>query len=334
MNTYLYETILNLKQRVFILPAAYPVGLEMDKAISEFASDANTQIQVLEQVYKRFGGTFLLPVWDRMIEAEAFGAPLQMDAKLPIGSAGTVVASQRDVEALMIPRPGHKRTTVTLAIPRLLKERLPEPKPLILGIINGPLAVARQLMGEEGWEEILNRQPEVLDALLDKIMRFLPDYAHAFGFNEADGIVLSEPLEDALTAEQRERFSLRHVRRLIQQVQSPRFAIILHNPLADEAQLQLWQTSGAAGYWLGSRVNLVSAVKRFAEDTLVIGNLSVDWLTTASPEAVYEETQNLLTAMRDFPNFVLAPEDDLPPHTPLANLDALIRGVNRFNGDF
>ncbi|GAP11605.1 uroporphyrinogen-III decarboxylase [Bellilinea caldifistulae] len=328
---HLTETVLKSKQRLFILPAGYPVGLEMDKAISEFATDTNTQIQVLEEVYKRFGGAFLLPIWDRMIEAEAFGTPLQVEAEMPIGASAAMIGSQQDVEAMIIPRPGHKRTTVTLAIPRLLKERLPDPKPFVLGIMNGPLAVARQMIGEERWEEILNQKPEVLDALLDKIMRFLPDYLHAFHFNDADGVVVSEPLEDALTADQRERFSLRHIQRLIREVQNQHFGVILHNPLADEAQLTQLHTSGAAGYWIGSRVSLASAVKQFTEDTMVVGNLAVDWLTGAPADAVYEETQNLLTAMRDVPNIVLAPEDDLPPHTPLANLDALVRAVNQFN---
>ncbi|MEW6504199.1 MAG: uroporphyrinogen decarboxylase family protein [Chloroflexota bacterium] len=328
---HLTETVLKSKQRLFILPAGYPVGLEMDKAISEFATDTNTQIQVLEEVYKRFGGAFLLPIWDRMIEAEAFGTPLQVEAEMPIGASAAMIGSQRDVEAMIIPRPGHKRTTVTLAIPRLLKERLPDPKPFVLGIMNGPLAVARQMIGEEHWGEILNQKPEILDALLDKIMRFLPDYLHAFYFNDADGVVISEPLEEALTADQRERFSLRHVKRLIGEVQSEQFGIILHNPLADEAQLTQLQTSDAAGYWFGSRVNLESVVKQFAEDTLVIGNLAVEGLITASVEAVFEETQRLMNAMRDVPNYVLAPEDDLPPHTPLANLDALVRAVNQFN---
>ncbi len=331
LKTHLHETIQKTKQRLFILPAAYPIGLEMDKAISEFASDTDSQIQVLERVYQRFGGQFLLPVWDRMIEAEAFGTPLLMDAKMPIGAAGQMVGSQRDVESLIIPRPGHKRTTVTLAVPRLLKERLPEPKPFILGIMNGPLAIAKQLIGEEQWGEILNHQPAVLDALLDKIMRFLPDYAHAFRFNEADGVILSEPLEDALTEEQRERFSLRHVQRLIHQLQTPQFAFILHSPLADEQQLDHLKTSGAAGYWLGSGVNLESAARQLTEEVVLIGNLSVDLLTTELADVVFQETQNLLTVMRDYPTFVLAPEDDLPPHAPLANLDALVRAVNQFN---
>lgn len=331
MKTHLADTVLSLKQRQVILPAAYPVGLEMDKAISEFATDTEAQIQVLEKVFERFGGIFLLPVWDRMIEAEAFGTPLQLDERLPVGAAGKMVASQRDVEALIIPRPGHKRTTVTLAVVRLLKQRLPETKPFVMGIMNGPLAVARQLVGEEQWDEILNQQPEVLDALLDKIMRFLPDYAHAFHFNDADGIVLSEPLEESLTAEQRERFSLRHVQRLVQQVQNPHFGFILHNPLADEAQLDQLQMSGAAGFWLGSRVNLAEVAKQVGEDTLVVGNLSVDLLTGSSSDEVFRNTRHLLNAMRDCRNFILAPEDDLPPHTPLENLYALMEAVNQFN---
>lgn len=331
MKTHIADRILSQTRRECILPAAYPVGLELEKAISELATDTEAQIQVLEQVYQRFGGTFLLPVWDRMIEAEAFGTPLQMDAKLPIGAAAPMIASQQDVEALIIPRPGHKRTTVTLAVTRLLKERLPEPRPFVLGIMNGPLAVARQLIGEDAWDEILNERPAVLDALLDKIMRFLPDYAHAFSFNEADGVILSEPLDETLTAEQRERFSLRHIQRLVHEVQNPRFAFIVHNSLADLEQISQLTSSGAAGYWLGSRVDLAVAAKRLPEQALLIGNLPVNLMTEASPQVLHQETLNLLNAMRDFPNFILAPEDDLPPHTPLANLQALMDALNEYN---
>lgn len=331
MKTHIADRILSQKRRECILPAAYPLGFEMNKAISEFATDTDTQIQVLEQVVQRFGGTFVLPVWDRMIEAEAFGSPLKMDANTPLGAAAATVLSQQDVEALIIPRPGHKRTTVTLAVTRLLKERLPEPKPFVVGIMNGPLAVARQLIGEDSWDEIVNEQPLVLDALIDKIMRFLPDYAHAFSFNEADAVILSEPLDETLTAEQRERFSLRHIQRLIREVQNPRFAFILHNSLADMEQISQLTTSGAAGYWLGSRVDLAAAANWLPEQALLIGNLSISRITEASPQVVHQETLNLLNAMRDFPNFILAPEDDLPPHTPLANLQALVDALNEYN---
>lgn len=331
MKTHIADRIHSQKRRECILPAAYPLGFEVNKAISEFATDTDTQIQVLEEAAHRFGGAFLLPVWDRMIEAEAFGSPLNMEANTPLGAAAATVVSQRDVDALIIPRPGHKRTTVTLAVPRLLKERLPEPKPFVLGIMNGPLAVARQLIGEDAWDEILNEQPPVLDALLDKIMRFLPDYAHAFSFNEADGVILSEPLDESLTAEQRERFSLRHIQRLVREVQNPRFAFILHNSLADMEQISQLTISGAAGYWLGSRVDLAVAAKRLPEQALLIGNLPVNLMTEASPQVLHQETLNLLNAMRDFPNFILAPEDDLPPHTPLANLQALMDALNEYN---
>lgn len=331
MKIHIPEKILSQKRRECILPAAYPVGLEMEKAISEFATDTDTQIQVLERVYQRFGGAFLLPVWDRMIEAEAFGTPLQMDAKLPIGAAAPMIAAQQDVEALIIPRPGHKRTTVTLAVTRLIKDRLPEPKPFVLGIMNGPLAVARQMIGEEVWDEILNELPTVMDALLDKIMRFLPDYAHAFSFNQADGVILSEPLDETLTAEQRERFSLRHIQRLVREVQNPDFAFILHNSLADMEQISQLATSGAAGYWLGSHADLAAAANRLPEQALLIGNLPVNLMTEASPQAVHQETLNLLNAMCDFPNFILAPEDDLPPHFPLVNLQALVDALKVYN---
>ncbi|MCX7976075.1 MAG: hypothetical protein N2646_03280, partial [Bellilinea sp.] len=63
MKTHLADTVLSLKQRQVILPAAYPIGLEMDKAISEFATDTEAQVQVLQKVFERFGGAFLLPVW-------------------------------------------------------------------------------------------------------------------------------------------------------------------------------------------------------------------------------------------------------------------------------
>ena len=52
-----------------------------------------------------------------------------------------------------------------------------------------------------------------------------------------------------------------------------------------------------------------------------------------SPEQVRAAVGDLLERTRDFPNFVLSTGCDVPPQTPLANIDAFFGALREWNGE-
>jgi uroporphyrinogen decarboxylase len=51
-----------------------------------------------------------------------------------------------------------------------------------------------------------------------------------------------------------------------------------------------------------------------------------------SPEEMRRRVQSLLAEMRGYSNFVLSSGCDLPPQTPLANVDAFFAALEEENG--
>jgi uroporphyrinogen decarboxylase len=72
-------------------------------------------------------------------------------------------------------------------------------------------------------------------------------------------------------------------------------------------------------------VDLPQAAEKAPEDVVLIGNLSpTGTLLNGTPDAVREEVRALLEAMAPYPNFVLSTGCDLPPETPLENIEAFM----------
>jgi uroporphyrinogen decarboxylase len=64
-----------------------------------------------------------------------------------------------------------------------------------------------------------------------------------------------------------------------------------------------------------------------------LGNIDpVGILSQANPEDVARSVTQLLEDMQAYPNFVLSTGCDIPPGTPLENIDAFFQALNRFNG--
>ena len=70
-------------------------------------------------------------------------------------------------------------------------------------------------------------------------------------------------------------------------------------------------------------MNMVEALETCPQDVLVLGNIDpVGIFKMSSPEKVRQATANLLEQTAGYPNFVLSSGCDVPPHTPLENVEA------------
>ena len=77
---------------------------------------------------------------------------------------------------------------------------------------------------------------------------------------------------------------------------------------------------------------MVQACRDVPSDCLAMGNLDpVQVFKQQSAAEVKAETLRLLDQTKDFPNFVISSGCDIPPHTPIENIDAFYEAVEEFN---
>jgi uroporphyrinogen decarboxylase len=90
--------------------------------------------------------------------------------------------------------------------------------------------------------------------------------------------------------------------------------------------------TGAAAYHFGNKINMEEALKEVPADALAMGNLDpVSLFKMLSPEEMKKATLQLLEATSAYPNFVLSSGCDIPPYTPLANINAFYTALEEFN---
>jgi len=163
-------------------------------------------------------------------------------------------------------------------------------------------------------------------------VNFLQRYAETFRGIGADGIIVAEPAAGLLSPASLGRFSMPYVRQMVEALQTPEFSFVYHNCGAKLVHLKEILKDGAAIHHFGKPMDLVAALQQVDDHTILAGNLDPAAVFVGStPDEVYQQTRELLTATAGHRNFVLSSGCDLPPNMPLENLDAFYRAVTEFN---
>ena len=123
-----------------------------------------------------------------------------------------------------------------------------------------------------------------------------------------NGVVMAEPAAGLLSNEDCLQYSSVFVKEIVEKVQDDHFTVVLHN--------------------CGNTGNCTQAMVY----TDAMGNLDpVSLFKMSSPEEMRQATLQLLEATSAHPNFVLSSGCDVPPYTPLANIDAFYAALEEFN---
>lgn len=161
--------------------------------------------------------------------------------------------------------------------------------------------------------------------------QFLIAYAKELKAAGANGIVMAEPAAGLLSPDLMEEFSNPFVKKIMDAVEDDEFLVIYHNCGNVIPLMQQVKNLGAKAYSFGNAIDLKETLKILPEDCLVLGNLDpAGILRAASPEKVREETLCLMKNCSEYPNFVPSSGCDIPPQTPLENMDAFFAAVKEF----
>jgi uroporphyrinogen decarboxylase len=326
MDTKFARNIVMSPKRLAI-PIGVYAGLEMTGATVRAAvTDARAQADAVLALNQRFNTPVMLTAMDLSAEAETFGCEVRMyDEEIPT-VIGRRVETKADVLALPDPTPGDLRTRVHLDAARLLVNEgggIP-----VLGGLIGPFSLAGRLFGVSEALEATLGDPELTEILLEKVTRFLIGYAMEFKKVGAAGLIMAEPAAGLLSPRGLGRFSSPYIKRVIEAVQDEDFVVTVHNCGARLIHLPKVLESGAEIYHFGEPMDILEALAQVHGSVILSGNLDPTAVFhSGTPEDVHQKTQALLAGAADYPNFIISSGCDLPPGTPIQNLEAFYAAV-------
>ena len=272
-----------------------------------------------------------LTMMDLSIEAEAFGTPVKFSEQENPTVAGAIVHETNDIATLPMPKVGDARTTETLLAARLCAEKITD-RPTLGGLI-GPFSLSGRLVDMSKMMLWAAMDPTATHALLEKTTAFLIDYAKAFKATGCNGLIMAEPAAGLISPKMSKEFSADYIKRVVDAVQEESFVFILHNCGKTEKMVDAMLSTGASALHVGNAVDIRNILTQTPKHIPVMGNLDpVGVFRLGTPETIYESATALLDRTAEFPNFVLSSGCDIPPGTPLENVQSFFRALDDWNG--
>ncbi|NLF48857.1 MAG: methyltransferase [Acholeplasmataceae bacterium] len=315
----------NESMPILTFPGIQALGI----TVNDLVNSATLQAQVMAHIAKTYPMSAALSMMDLSVEAEEFGAKIRFFPMEVPTVIGAVINSPMDAMTLMVPQLGNKRTKTYVEGVRLAKTLIKD-KPVFAGVI-GPFSLAGRLM--DMTEIMVNSimDPDMVHVTLEKATAFIQRYILAFKTAGADGIILAEPAAGLLSPEICEKFSSYYIRKIKAAVSDSDFLFIYHNcgnvvPLKDTIL-----SIDADVYHFGDHIDLEDMLKIFPKDKLIMGNISPAMLLKKQdPEQIKIQVRALLERLSPYDNFIISSGCDIPPATPLENLDAYFEAIDEF----
>lgn len=321
---------LNHNHRLAIPIMTHP-GIEIiGKTVNDAVTDGQTHADAIVALAEATPSDAATVIMDLTVEAEAFGAKLHFaDNDVP-SVAERLLHNMSEVESLPIPDLTAARVPQYLKANRLAAERIND-RPVFAGCI-GPYSLAGRLYDMTEIMMAIYVEPELAKALLEKCAQFIGSYVKALKETGVDGVIMAEPAAGLLSNDDATRYSTHYIRPIVEAVQDNNFLFVLHNCGNTGHCTQSMIDSGARALHFGNKCDMVEVLKQVPRDLIAMGNLDpVGVFKSASPEQVYVETSNLLSATADCDNFIISTGCDVPPGVSRENIAAFYQAVKNFN---
>ena len=297
--------------------------------VDEMVRSGHLQAVCMEAIARKFNTAAAFSLMDLSVETEAFGSPIHYSGDEVPTVTAALIHDEEEAEALQIPDVGAGRTGECVSGIREVSSLITD-RPVLAGII-GPYSLAGRLLDMTEIMILCYEEPEMVETVLDKATEFLVKYAQAFKDAGANGIAIAEPAAGLLSPGLIEVFSTPYVKRICEAVEDDSFMVLYHNCGNVIPLLENIKEIGAGGYSFGNAVDLEEALKVIPEDSMVIGNIDpAGIIRNGTPEQIRKETLSLMERCCKYPNFVIASGCDIPPMTPLENIEAFFQAVEEF----
>lgn len=298
--------------------------------VDELVRSGELQAQCMKAIADRFDTGVAFSLMDLSVEAEAFGAPVTYsDDEVPTIPAA-LIHDEDEADALQVPKVGDGRTGECVAGIRRACELITD-RPVLAGII-GPYSLAGRLLDMTEIMILCYEEPEMVETVLEKATEFLIEYAKAFKEAGANGVCMAEPAAGLLSPNLIDEFSTPYVQKVREAVEDENFVVMYHNCGNITPLMNNVNAIDALAYSFGNAIDIEDALKVIPQDKMVIGNIApAEIIRNTDPETVRKETLALMERCCDkYPNFVIASGCDIPPMTPLENIQAFFDAVEEF----
>jgi uroporphyrinogen decarboxylase len=300
------------------------------KNVMDVISDGESQFKCIEALSKRYPSIATLTIMDLSVEAEAFGAKIRFSEQEVPTVIGNIINDLKDAQNLKIPAVGEGRTREYLKTAKLASENIKD-RPVFAGEI-GPLSLAGRLIGISECMVIMLDEPEIAHTVLEKCTQFLIEYSKAFKKAGANGLIIAEPVAGLLSPNLCGEFSSQYVRKIVEAVQDENFIVILHNCGNTVKLVDSMVSTGAAGFHFGNAVKMKDIMPQIPPDRIGFGNIEPSGVFRSGSRAeMKQKVTDLLNDMKPYPNYILSSGCDVPPGTPLENVDAFFEALAEFN---
>lgn len=309
----------------------FPVIQLMGITVKELISDSAAQAQAMKLLTDRNHPLAAVSMMDLSVEAEAFGAEIQVnDHEVPV-VRGRIVATLEDARRLAIPEIGAGRTRLYIDAIRQAVQLIQD-RPVLAGVI-GPYSLAGRLVGTAQVMKASMRKPELVHMVMEKCTQFLISYIQAYQEAGANGVFMAEPLTGLLSPKLAEEFSEPYVKRIVDCAQREDFIVMYHNCGDNTVQMMpsILRT-GASGYHFGNAIRMQDAAALCPPDVLCMGNVKPASFVFGEEQVIYEETWQILRECSQYPNFVISSGCDIPPIAKWENIDRFYAAVSDFYG--
>lgn len=297
--------------------------------VDELVRDGHLQALCMEAIAKKYDMGAAVSLMDLSVEAEAFGAKVIYSEDEVPTVHGALIKDEEGAKGLSVPKVGDGRTGECVKGIQEAKELITD-RPVFAGII-GPYSLAGRLLDMTEIMILCYEDPELVEVVLEKVTAFLIDYAKAFKAAGADGIVMAEPAAGLLSPGLIEEFSNPYVKRVREAVEDDEFLFIYHNCGNITPIMNKIKDIDALVYSVGNAIDMEDALKGLPEYSMVVGNIDpAGVIRNGTPEIIRKETRALMERCCKYKNFVVASGCDIPPATPLENIDAFFETVDEF----
>jgi MtaA/CmuA family methyltransferase len=314
------------KDRVPIFPmiAAWAAANFSDSPPAKLARTPQQVVDAQIMAMEAVGYDAFYAYADPLYIPQAFGCNVRFLQTGPLADPLSLpVTSLEDLDKLPVPNPRkEERLAGTLEIIRGLSAYGAGHIP-VLGLFEGPLTTACRIFEAEQMMRMIYRNPQVLEALLDRVTAFLIEFSRALIENGANVIFLPEPTASAamISPTAFRQFVLPRLQTIIGQLEVP---CILHicgdtSPVLDS----IGQT-GADVISLDQCMNLAES-RSTLPGAVLGGNVDpINSLLIGSREQIAEDTLNCLRTAGTR-RFILMSGCGVPPATPVEKVAVMVK---------
>ncbi len=325
--------ILSSPRKLAMPIAVYPGADIIGATVEDIVTSSEKQFKAQYEIHKRYSTWIVQSAMDLSVEAEAFGSEIEiLPDDIPV-VRGRLLTNNDEIDKLVVPDPGTKRTQIYLdTIARLSNL---DTKPFVLAGMIGPFSLAGRLFGVSESLEMTMTDPDVMHTLLGKSCEFLTAYAKAFKDAGADGILIAEPTAGLLSPRALDTFSSAYVKKVNDALSEDSFSIVLHNCAARINHIPAVLESGVSILHFGEPMDISKALMSVPETTVLCGNLDpAEVFLNATEQEITNQTEYLLQSTSNHKNFVISSGCDIPPGVTMNNLDAFYKAVQNYTNEY